>query len=93
MKALGAITVVLVVLLAGGAITSNLLSSDLAIQQTTDPSGDFLTATPDQAVAFILVTGFIIFNVLGAGLTIMIVFWLLNRQVTAARQSSTPETA
>ena len=93
MKALGAITLVLLVLLAGGAISSNLLSSDLAIQQTTDPSGDFLTATPDQAVAFILVTGFIIFNVLGAGLTLMIVFWLLNRQVTAVRQNPSPEAA
>lgn len=93
MKALGAIIVVFVVLLAGGAITSNLLSSDLAIQQTTDPSGDFLTATPDQAVAFILVTGFIIFNVLGAGLTLMIVFWLLNRQVKAARQTPSPGSA
>ena len=86
MKSLGAVALILVILLAGGAITSNLLSSDLAIQQTTDPSGDFLTATPDQAVAFILVTGFILFNVLGAGLTLMIVFWLLNRQVTAVRQ-------
>ena len=88
MKALGLVTLVLIVLLGGGAITSNLLSSDLAIQQTTDPSGDFLTATPDQAVAFILVTGFILFNVAGAGLTLMVVFWLLNRQVTAARQQS-----
>lgn len=88
MKALGAVALILVILLGGGAITSNLLSSDLAIQQTTDPSGDFLTATPDQAVAFILVTGFIIFNVIGAGLTLMIVFWLLNRQVTAVRQAS-----
>ena len=88
MKALGAVALVLVILLGGGAITSNLLSSDLAIQQTTDPSGDFLTATPDQALAFILVTGFIIFNVIGAGLTLMIVFWLLNRQVTAVRQES-----
>ncbi len=86
MKALGTVALVLVILLAGGAITSNLLSSDLAIQQTTDPSGDFLTATPDQAVAFILVTGFILFNVLGAGLTLMIVIWLLNRMVTAVRQ-------
>ncbi len=86
MKALGTVALVLAILLAGGAITSNMLSSDLAIQQTTDPSGDFLTATPDQAVAFILVTGFIIFNVIGAGLTLMIVFWLLNRQVTAVRQ-------
>ncbi|MCY3977296.1 MAG: hypothetical protein OXG23_04270, partial [Chloroflexi bacterium] len=73
---------------AGGAPTPKPPSSDLAIQQTTDPSGDFLTATPDQAVAFILITGFILFNVLGAGLTLMIVFWLLNRQVTAVRQDS-----
>ncbi len=88
MRALGAVAVILAVLLAGGAITSNLLSSDLAIQQTTDPSGDFLTATPDQAVAFLLVTGFIIFNVLGAGLTLMIVFWMLNRGVSAVQQES-----
>ena len=88
MKALTSIALVLIVLLAGGAITSNLLSSDLAIQQTTDPSGDFLTATPDQAAAFMLVTGFILFNVVGAGLTLMLVFWLLNRMVTAARQES-----
>ncbi|MCY4147386.1 MAG: hypothetical protein OXE95_10280 [Chloroflexi bacterium] len=89
MKALGAIAIILAVLLAGGAITSNLLSSDLAIQQTTDPSGDFLTATPDQAAAFLLVTGFILFNVMGAGLTLLFVFWLLNRGVVAARQDST----
>ena len=88
MKALGAVAVILIILLGGGAITSNLLSSDLAIQQTTDPSGDFLTATPDQAVAFLLVTGFIIFNVLGAGLTLMIVFWLLNLAVARVRQSN-----
>ena len=92
MKALGAVAVILIILLGGGAITSNLLSSDLAIQQTTDPSGDFLTATPDQAVAFLLVTGFIIFNVLGAGLTLMIVFWLLNLAVTRVRQNSASQT-
>jgi len=90
MKALAAVAFVLIVLLGGGAITSNLLSSDLAIQQTTDPSGDFLTATPDQAAAFILATGFILFNVFGAGLTLMLVFWLLSRMVTAARQEANP---
>ncbi len=90
MKALGAVGIVLLVLLAGGAITSNLLSSDFAIRQTNDPSGDFLTATPDQALAFLLVTGFIIFNVLGAGLTVMLVFWLLNWQVKEVRQAASP---
>ncbi len=90
MKALGTVGIVLLVLLAGGAITSNLLSSDFAIRQTNDPSGDFLTATPDQALAFLLVTGFIIFNVLGAGLTVMLVFWLLNWQVKEVRQAASP---
>jgi len=88
MKALATVALVLSLLLGGGAITAKLINSDIAIQQTTDPSGDFLTATPDQAIAFILLTGFIIFNVLGAGLTAMLVLWLLNRQVVNVRQES-----
>ena len=88
MKRLGALVLIMIVLLGGGAITSDLFSSDLAIRQTIDPSGDALTATPDQAVAFMLVVGFIITNVIGAGLTLALVFWLLNRQVTVVRQES-----
>lgn len=88
MQRLAALALIFIVLLAGGAISSNLLSSDLAIQQTTDPSGNALTATPDQAVAFILVIGFILVNVLGAGLTLALVIWLLNRQVTVVRQEA-----
>ncbi len=88
MKRLGVVALVFIVLLAGGAVTSNLLSSDLTIRQTTDPSGDALTATPDQAVAFILVVGFVIVNVIGAGLTLAIVFWLLNRQVVLVGRES-----
>jgi len=49
MQRLGVLALVFIVLLGGGAITSNLLSSDLAIQQTTDPSGNALTAaTPSS---------------------------------------------
>lgn len=88
MKQLGALALIFVILLSGGAITSNLLNSDLTIRQTLNPSGDALTATPDQAVAFMLVVGFVIMNVLGAGLTLALVFWLLNRQVTVVRQDS-----
>ncbi len=88
MKRLSVLALVFIILLAGGAVTSNLLSSDLTIRQTTDPSGDALTATPDQAVAFILVVGFVIVNVIGAGLTLAIVFWLLNRQVVLVSRES-----
>ena len=88
MKQLGALALIFAILLGGGAISSNLLNSDLTIRQTLDPSGDALTATPDQAVAFMLVVGFVIVNVIGAGLTLALVFWLLNRQVTVVRQDS-----
>ena len=88
MKSLGALALVFVILLGGGAITSNMLNSDLTIRQTLDPSGDALTATPDQALAFMLVVGFVIVNVIGAGLTLALVFWLLNRQVTVVRRES-----
>ena len=88
MKRLSVLALVFIILLAGGAVTSNLLSSDLTIRQTTDPSGDALTATPDQAVAFILVVGFVIVNVIGAGLTLAIIFWLLNRQVVLVSRES-----
>ena len=91
MRRLSILAILFVILLAGGAITSNLLSSDLAIQQTTNPNGDALTATPDQAAAFILIVGFIIMNVIGAGLTLALVFWLLNHQVTAVRQEVEPQ--
>ena len=66
MRRLGILALIFVILLGGGAISSNLLSSDLTIQQTTDPNGDALTATPDQAAAFILIVGFIVMNVIGA---------------------------
>ena len=86
MKRLGILAGILVVLLAGGGITANLLTSDLTIQQTTNPSGNVLTATPDQSATFLVLAGFILVNVIGAGLTLALVFWLLNRQVTIVRQ-------
>lgn len=91
MKRLGILAGIFIVLLAGGAISANLLSSDFTIHQTTNPSGSVFTATPDQATAFFLVTGFIVFNVLGAGLTLAGVFWLLNRQVKVVQQEARTE--
>ena len=88
MKRLGIVAGILIVLLAGGGITANLLSSDLTVRQTTNPSGDVLMATPDQAAAFIIVVGFIIVNVVAVGLILGLVFWLLNRQVTLVQQES-----
>ena len=87
MKRLGILAGIFIILLAGGGISAKILSSDLTIRQTLDPNGSVLTATPDQATAFILLAGFIIFNVLGAGLTLALVFWLLNRQVTIVQRS------
>ena len=88
MKRLGILAGIFIILLAGGAITSNLLSSDLAVMQTMNPNGNVLTATPNQAAAFIVVVGFIVVNVIGAGLTLALIFWLLNRQVLVVKQET-----
>lgn len=88
MKRLGILAGIFFVLLAGGGLTANLFTSDLTIQQTTNPSGNVLTATPDQATAFILIAGFILMNVVGAGLTLGVGFWLLNREVTLVQQEA-----
>lgn len=87
MKRFGFLLFILVVLLAGGGITANLLSSDLTIEQTTSPDASVFMATPDQATLMLILVGFIIVNVLGAGITIMLIFWLLNRQVVSVRSS------
>ena len=91
MKRFGFLIFLFIVLLAGGGITANLLNSDITIQQTSNPNGNVLTATPDQATAFIILVGFIIVNVLGAGLTLALVFWLLNRQVVSVGQEAQAE--
>lgn len=78
------LAVLIAVTIAGGVLTSGFGFQIPIERQTADPSASVFDATPDQANMLILMIGFILFNVLGAGVTIMALFWLGNREVIRA---------
>ena len=85
MKRLALLAVLVILLLAGGGLTSLLLGGSgldsLFIVQTAAPDSSVLTAAPWQTEQLMLMVGFLLFNLVGMGLTIAIVLWLLHRGV------------
>jgi hypothetical protein len=84
------LVVVLFVLIAGGALTAQYTSEGaqtlpLAKEQVSDVEGSVLHATPWQAQQFILLIGFLLVNLVGIALTLAVIMWFLNRQVTRVR--------
>lgn len=86
--------------IAGGVITSGLTLEIPVIRQTSSPDASVFEATPEQANLLTIWIGFVLFNLVGAGVTIMILFWLGNREVARAnampsrpQQTSLPETS
>lgn len=86
MKRLGLLIVFVLVLIAGGGLTSGMFNIPV-ILQTADPEASAFVATPGQAELFFLWVGFVIINVLGAGATIALIVWLLDRAVRRAQGS------
>ncbi|MFO7323574.1 MAG: hypothetical protein DIU68_017735 [Chloroflexota bacterium] len=86
MKRLGIIIAVLLLLVIGGGLTAQLISSGQngiipVLRQTDDADASVSDMVPWKAEQFFLAVGFILFNVLGMGLTIMAVVWLLDRGI------------
>ncbi|MEL6306805.1 MAG: hypothetical protein AAFV98_06430 [Chloroflexota bacterium] len=79
------------VMIGGGVLTAGVGFELPTIQQTTNPAGSVFGATSSQALDFFLLVGFILFNVVGAGLTIAVIFWFLGRQVRLAKEMPTLE--
>lgn len=75
-----------IVVLAGGALTAGLGANIPTIIQTTDPNASPFAATPEQANLLLFWIAFVIFNLLGAAVTIMAILWFLNRQVKIAHE-------
>ena len=93
MKRLALLAVLVIILLAGGGLTSLLQSGGLDsffIVQTTAPDSSVLTAAPWQTEQLMLMVGFLLVNLVGMGLTIGIVLWLLHRGVRRAAVSGNP---
>ena len=81
----------LAITIAGGVLTAGVGFGIPLIQQSTDPSASVFMATNDQALMFVGLVGFVLFNVVGAGLTLAFVLWLLNKQVKIANEMPTLE--
>ena len=81
----------LAITIAGGVLTAGVAFDIPIIQQTTDPAASPFMATNGQALSFLALVGFVVFNVIGAGLTLAFIFWLLNKQVTIAKDMPTLE--
>lgn len=85
------LAVLVAVTIAGGVITSGLMFEIPTIRQASSPDASVFEATPEQANLLVIWIGFVIFNIIGAGSTLALLFWLGNRAV--ARANATPSRA
>ncbi|MAS34551.1 MAG: hypothetical protein CL610_11120 [Anaerolineaceae bacterium] len=97
MRKLAFVIGAVVLLLIGGGLTSQLMSSGGEallpfITQTNVPDASTLETAPWQAEQLVMFVGFILFNLIGMAATIAIVLWLLHRGVKQARSSETAVT-
>ena len=91
-----------VVTIIGGVLTSGMWFELPFIKQTAEPMASVFEAPGEKALWLFAMIGFILINVVGAGLTIAFIIWLLNREVKIANsmplltqnsgQESLPET-
>lgn len=96
MKRIAILVIVLVIVAGGGFLTAafqhggvDATSLPGAKVQCADPSCSVFVAEPWQSGQFLAMVGFILVNLLGAGITITIVFWLLSRQIARAKAEGT----
>jgi hypothetical protein len=73
-----------IVTIAGGILTANMGIHLPFIRQTAEPMASVFEAPGEKAFWLFAMIAFILFNVIGAGLTIALIFWLLNREVKIA---------
>jgi len=81
----------LAITIGGGILTANVGFTIPILQQSTDPAASPFMATNGQAMGLVLLIGFVLVNVIGAGLTMAGIFWLLNWQVNVAKETPTLE--
>ncbi|MGB1287411.1 MAG: hypothetical protein ACPG7F_12810, partial [Aggregatilineales bacterium] len=65
MKRLGTLIVIVVVLLIGGSISSQIVPELPTLIQSEVPDANVFEATPEQANLFILWVGFVVVNLVG----------------------------
>ncbi|MBZ0302969.1 MAG: hypothetical protein K8J31_24700 [Anaerolineae bacterium] len=96
MNRLAIVVGLVLLLLIGGGLTTQLMSggsNPLFIMQTTSPDASTLSAAPWQAEQLVIFIGFVLFNLIGMAVTIMIVMWFLHRGVKQAHATENAVTA
>ena len=94
MKRLALLIVILAILGAGGTLTAltggdwTATSIPGAKVQCADAACSTFLAEPWEAGQFILLVGFILFNLIGIGATLALLFWFLNKQVANVKGSA-----
>lgn len=91
MKNLLIIVGIAVLLILGGGLTAQLRSTGpdeslipFFLVQSDSPEASTMEAAPWQAEQLILLVGFLLFNMIGIAVTIMVVMWFLHRGVKIA---------
>ena len=85
-RAVAVLALLVIITIGGGIITAGLGFNVPTIIQSTDPAASPFSATPSQALQFVLWILFVIVNVIGAGLTLAFILWLGSRELKVVEQ-------
>lgn len=90
MKRLGLIIAVMLLLIIGGALTTQLVANGDAgllpvLRQSANPDASVNDMVGWKAEQFFLAIGFILFNLVGMALTIALIVWFLDRGIRQSR--------
>jgi hypothetical protein len=81
----------LLLLIIGGGLTAQIAQQGgrgaipVFVIQTENPDASVFESVPWKAEQLVLLVGFLLFNLVGMGLTIALVMWFVSRQVRNVR--------
>jgi|FLYN01.1.fsa_nt_gi hypothetical protein len=86
----------LLLLIIGGGLTAQIAQQGerdaipVFVVQTENPDASVFEARPWKAEQLVLLVGFLLFNLIGIGVTLALVMWFLSRQVKSVKGGETP---
>jgi hypothetical protein len=99
MKRVAFIIGALVLLIIGGGLTAQIAQQGgrgaipVFVIQTENPDASVFESVPWKAEQLVLLVGFLLFNLIGIGVTIALIMWFLNRQVKSVQGGEPPSRA
>lgn len=98
MKRLVILVALVLLLLIGGGLTMQLITNGNSgllpvLRQTANPDASVADVLPWKVEQFFLAIGFILFNLIGMGVTLAVVVWLLDRAIRRSSAGAAAETA